>query len=85
MRNIKPEEGSQYGAKYHMVADEKGVLRCSCGSKLVKMDEKTYKCPGGFPIYRVDEGDIVKDKFGNLLFRMKDHGGNDGKKKEKER
>ena len=58
---------------YYSVEGEDGVLRCSCGAELVKLDDKTYQCPGGYPIYRFDEGEVVLDKFGNLLFKHKSH------------
>jgi hypothetical protein len=50
-----------------------GQMRCSCGRVLVKVDEVTWACSAGFPRYRFDTGDIVVDKFGRLMFRMKDH------------
>ena len=60
---------------YYAVVDEKGVMRCSCGRELVKMDENTYKCPGGYPIYRFEDGSIFIDKWGNLMLKTSDHDG----------
>ena len=58
---------------YFSVAGEDGVLRCSCGRELVQLDERTYACPGGYPIYRFEDGEVVLDKFGNLMFKAKSH------------
>lgn len=59
---------------YFSVEDENGVLRCSCGSELVQKDEETWECPGGYPIYRFKDSEVVIDKFGNLMFKKKPHG-----------
>lgn len=63
---------------YFAVEDEDGVLRCSCGRELIKMDEETYKCPVGYPVYRFKDGEVVIDKFGNMMFKELPHS-NDGK------
>lgn len=80
MKDVKPvcelEDDGYYAVTY-----PDGTLHCSCGATLVKMDEKTYECPGGYPVYRFDEGDILIDKFGNLMFRNKSHDPNKGGKK----
>ena len=85
MVEIKPyndaEDGSWYSKEqqeaadtYFTVEDEMGVLRCSCGRELIKMDEETYECPGGYPQYRFKNGEVVIDKFGNLMMKNKPHG-----------
>lgn len=58
---------------YVPVKCEDGVIRCSCGRELVKLDESTYRCAAGGPMYRFDAGGIIKDKFGNLFMKAKAH------------
>ena len=86
MKEIKPTKSSRYrdsemelgGDNYYSVEDEDGVLRCSCGNELEQMDESTYKCPGGYPVYRFDNDSIFIDKFGNLMAKKIDHGEKNG-------
>lgn len=61
------------GRGYFLVESSNGLLHCSCGRPLKKLDERTYVCPGGYPKYSFDQGDVQLDKFGNLRFRVKDH------------
>jgi len=70
IRPIEPEVDTGYTPQ----VGSDGVMRCSCGRSLVKVDEDTYKCAFGFPRYRFSMGEITLDKFGNLLFAAKDHG-----------
>lgn len=63
---------------YFAVENEDGLLRCSCGRELIKMDEETYKCPGGYPVYRFAKGEVIIDRNGNMMFKSIPHG-NDGK------
>lgn len=58
---------------YFMVQRQDGALRCSCGRELIKHDENSLKCSAGYPIYRPQDGDMVKDKFGEISLRMKPH------------
>ena len=51
-----------------------GVMRCSCGRRLVMVDEDTYECAYGYPRFRFSNGEIRKDKWGNLMFSDKPHG-----------
>ena len=71
MKNIKFENNEEEAEWHPVIVD--GKMRCSCGRELVKVDDNTYKCSYGYPLYRMDMGDIIKDKFGNLLFRGKSH------------
>jgi hypothetical protein len=59
--------------QYFAVVEPDGKMHCSCGRELIKLDDKTYRCGAGWPLYRFDDGDIVIDKFGNLMMRTKDH------------
>lgn len=68
---------------YYLVQRSDGQLRCSCGAELIKNDDQSYVCTGGYPIYRPQDGDIIKDKWGNVYFRQKPHG--DENKKAKKR
>jgi len=74
MKKIEPIQEREED-EYFSVVDPDGVLRCSCGRELEKMDEHTYKCPGGYPIYRFEDGTVFIDKHGNLMLKHIDHGG----------
>ena len=54
---------------WRSVVDPDGKLRCSCGRELVKMDDTTYRCSAGYPVYRFEDGTFIIDKFGNLLIK----------------
>lgn len=60
------ENETRIASRYTMVTNEREKMRCSCGRELIKMDEETYKCAGGFPIYRIASGGVFIDKFGQL-------------------
>ena len=64
--------------EYYSVEDKDGVLRCSCGNELIKIDETTYQCSGGYPIYRIDDNTVFIDKFGNLMIKEIEHGEKNG-------
>lgn len=70
-KEIKPVSYNEED-KYYSV-EENGVLKCSCGRELIKMDENTYKCSGGYPIYRFDNETVFIDKFGNLCIKKLNH------------
>ena len=70
---VEPIQYTRLSGQYYSTLGKDGKLRCSCGRALVKLDKKTYQCPGGFPVYRFEEGDVIKDKFGNLLLKMIPH------------
>jgi len=72
MKEIKPAFKNSFDG-YYMAQSPDGVLRCSCGRKLIKLDEHTWQCSGGYPIYRDEDGAFVLDKFGNLMLKAKDH------------
>lgn len=72
MKRIIPPNSDVENAWYPRVGPD-GQMRCSCGRTLVKVDETTWACSAGYPRYRFDTGDIVVDKFGRLMFRMKEH------------
>lgn len=73
MKEIKPAVKNSYMG-YFSVSDAKtGILKCSCGNKLEKLDDQTYRCPAGYPIYRFEDGTVVFDKFGNILIQEIPH------------
>lgn len=73
MKVITPNTETNEGSSWYPV-DEDGIMRCSCGRDLIQMDEDTYRCAAGLPIYKFSQGTIVKDKFGNLLIKKIKHG-----------
>jgi len=82
MKQIKPlskeaEEENKADTKdaeqYHLVELKDGTLHCSCGSILIQMDETTYRCEGGYPTYSLANGEVMYDKFGNLMLKTKPH------------
>ncbi len=80
MKKIEPTEYREEDEYWAVLAPD-GTLRCSCGRELEKMDEHTYKCPGGYPIYRFEDGTIFIDKFGNLMIKTTDHDGEEDDEK----
>lgn len=73
-KELKFKSSQPMGAdSYYAVVNSAGVMICSCGRELEKMDDTTYKCPGGYPIYRFEDGDFFIDKFRNLMFKEIDH------------
>lgn len=77
MSRIEPKtnlsDPTQRSRGYFLVQREDGQLRCSCGGELIKLDEHSYKCSGGYPIFRPGDGEIIQDKFGNIYLKMKPH------------
>lgn len=67
--NINHDRDDEIAKEYFTVEGEDGVMRCSCGRQLIKMDETTYMCSGGYPVYRFEDGSVIIDKFGNLMFK----------------
>ena len=74
MKKIEPTSNNKLD-NYWAVVDADGNMRCSCGSELIKLDEHTYKCAGGWPIYRFEDGSVFIDKFGSLMIKTSDHDG----------
>ena len=72
MNEIKPVIG-EIDERYELVEDKDGILRCSCGREMIKSDEETYTCSGGFPSWRVSDDDLFIDKFGNVQLKHKEH------------
>ncbi len=82
MKTVKPKTRNE--ADEYFAVEEDGVLKCSCGEQLVKLDDQTYKCPGGYPVYRFQDGSVYIDKWGSLMMKKINHGGNkDGRGKGK--
>ena len=73
MKTVKPQTRSE--ADEYFAVEQDGVLKCSCGRELEKMDDQTYKCSGGYPVYRFQDGSVYIDKWGNLMMKKIDHGG----------
>lgn len=74
MKKVEPVQKAHRN-EYYSVVDDKGKMTCSCGRELIKLDEHTYKCPGGYPIYRFEDGSVFIDKWGNLMLKAIDHDG----------
>lgn len=47
-----------------------GSMTCCCGYELIKQDEMTYRCTGGNHVYHLEDGDMIKDKYGNMMLRL---------------
>lgn len=58
--------------EYFLVVDGE-AMHCSCGRELNKLVDGTYKCSGGFPIYRPDNGEVMKDKNGDIWLKVLPH------------
>lgn len=61
----------EYGDSQYIAQDPDGTVRCPNGFELIKRDENTWECTGGAHEYRMDEGDMIKDKFGKISIRKK--------------
>lgn len=79
--DIDHREDEQIARDYWCVSDDTGKLRCSCGGELIKMDEYTYRCIHGYPIYTIDNATLFIDKFGNIRLKNIPHGDEEEKKK----
>lgn len=64
---------TEQGDRYFLVQDENGHLTCSCGRALIKLDEYTYRCSGGYPTYRPEDDTVIKDKDGNIQLKELPH------------
>lgn len=73
MKELTPTNNNNGEGAYWPVQHEGGRITCSCGRELEQVDETTYRCSAGWPYYRMEDGDIIKDKFGNLLLKGKEH------------
>lgn len=71
MKTIKPVAKQDYQG--YFLTEQDGVLKCSCGRELVQEDENTFRCSGGYPVYRFSEGTIILDKFGNIMLKKIPH------------
>lgn len=60
-----------------------GVLKCCCGYELIKESEDTYRCAGGNHRYHISEGDVIMDKFGRIMIKLKGDQGNNKNEKNK--
>jgi len=49
-----------------------GTYSCPCDFEIVKVDDNTWQCVGGGHRYHMDEGEMIKDKFGNMMLKKKD-------------
>ena len=50
-----------------------GKYHCSCGRELIKLDDETYQCAYGYPMYRLGDDEVRKDKFGQIWLKGKPH------------
>jgi hypothetical protein len=74
--SIRASNGDNYD-KYFDPANKNNYKRdakvhfvCCCGYELIKESETTWRCSGGSHRYNMQAGDVVKDKFGNFLFKV---------------
>lgn len=80
MEKIKPVIGDKpedrfgaFGYEWIAVEHPDGSIRCSCGRELQQVDEVTWRCSAGYPEYRLDKDDLMKDKWGFLYIKGKSH------------
>lgn len=66
-------DGQRGEGGYYLVQHKDGKLLCSCGNELIKNDDTSWKCSGGYPIYRPSDGEFFKDKFGDVYLKIKEH------------
>lgn len=80
MQTIKPDvcyvdnenasEARNQGNNYFDPMAVDGITpKCCCGYELIKGDDDYYRCSGGNHTYRVSDGDVLVDKFGNIQLR----------------
>jgi len=78
MADIKPNLSSNHGDEFFdpMTGEpEDGTAVgikpvCCCGYELVKEDNDVWRCIGGNHRYRMSEGEVAFDKFGQPLIKM---------------
>ena len=58
---------------FWVVESRDGNLRCSCGRPLVKITDTVWRCSFGWPVFRLDQGEVMVDKFGRLMMKNKPH------------
>lgn len=49
-----------------------GSYSCPCNYVIVKIDENTWQCEGGGHKYQMDEGELIKNKNGEMMIKKKD-------------
>ena len=78
MKTIKPVRKiahNERGDFYNPFRESDGKLVCCCGFELIKEADNTYRCTGGHHRYNFQEGQIVMDKFGNVMLRTPEDDG----------
>lgn len=73
MNNLKFEqEKNVYAEDYVPVLKnpKTGAMVCCCGYELIKEDEMLWRCTGGSHVYDLAQGDMIKDKDGNMSLRV---------------
>jgi len=69
--NVSHKADLKHADGFHLVENEDGTLHCSCGKAMKQRDKNTLMCEGGPPTYTIDAGDVVFDKFGNMMLKNK--------------
>ncbi len=74
MERLTPTQATPTNGANQARVHADGSIHCYCGAALNQIDETTYKCPEGNIYFRMELGDIFKDKFGNVYLQRKgDH------------
>lgn len=68
---VNAERG--FHGEYFLVVEKNGAMHCSCGLPLERKAHGEYACSAGWPIYRPGSGEVLKDKFGNLMLKIMPH------------
>ena len=72
MRKIKPvtKVGDIKSGIFFNPYEKDGIKpRCICGYELFKESNDTWRCSGGNHRYFISQGDVLYDKYGNVLLK----------------
>jgi hypothetical protein len=67
--NTTPSDDDHGNKTYNPIRPD-GTWVCCCGYELIKDDDNLYRCTGGSHRYEIREGDVTRDKFGNVEFKL---------------
>lgn len=72
MQELKAfSESNTFEKEYLPCEEANGMMVCVCGYELLKEDEDTWRCSGGGHVYRLSDGSVTHDKFGNTYIKRR--------------